>query len=206
MIQFGNILVYSLHHGFLYDSFLTLTSIEYRLYSNRNGKRFPSKVFEMSAFVRKSLFISAQVIYHRAVCRFRFSSSIQFNSQWYLRCFIAILLQQGRLDVTKRFLVKEGNEITRIGIVANSSTAQRRKNRENRLVTKTSTVRVLHNQCRREAVRSTALRIFDLHLIIDLNRFPHRIALNVSSDFWHCFKYRRNESWFYRTLKQNYRR
>lgn len=83
MIRFGNAPVYSLHRGFLYDSFLTLTSVKYRLYSDRNGKRFTSKVFEMSTFVRKSivLFISAQVIYHRAVCRFQFSSSIRFDSQ-----------------------------------------------------------------------------------------------------------------------------
>lgn len=93
--------------------------------------------------------------------------------------------------MSRTILVEEGNEITRIGIVANSSTAQRRKNRENRLVTKTLTVRVLRNQCRREVVRSTALRIFDLHFIIDRNRFPRRIAINVSGDFRNCFKYRR---------------
>lgn len=73
--------------------------------------------------------------------------------------------------MSRTISVKEGDEITRIGIVANSWTAQRRKNRENRLVTKTLTVRVLRNQRRREAVRSAALRIFDPHLII---RFPHR--------------------------------
>lgn len=85
--------------------------------------------------------------------------------------------------MSQTILVKEGNGSTRIGIVANSSTAQRRRNRENRLVTKTLTVRDLRNRCRREALRSTALRIFDLHLILDRNRFPHRIAINVSSDF-----------------------
>lgn len=82
-IHFGNVPVYSLHRGFSYDSFLTLTSTKYRPCSDRNGKRFPSKVFETSAFVRESivLFISAQVIYHRAVCRFQFSGSSQFDSQ-----------------------------------------------------------------------------------------------------------------------------
>lgn len=58
------------------------------------------------------------------------------------------------VSMSRTILMKEGNEITRIGIVANSSTAQRRKNEENRLVTKTLTVRVLHNQRRREAVRT----------------------------------------------------
>lgn len=98
------------------------------------------------------------------------------------------------VSMSRTILAKEGNEITLIKIVANSSIAQRRKNREDRLVTKTLTVRVLRNQCRREAVRSTALRIFDPHLTIDRNRSPRRIAINVSSDFRNCFKYRRNES------------